>query len=191
MSSDSASYSTDRRGALKIISAIGATCAYPHAGDELYGQTAAEHHHETAPAAPMPVKPVFFSETEFRVISRIADLIIPATDTPGAAGAGVPIYIDTVIAKNKGQQKLAKDGLEWLAGKNFMDLNEAGQLAVLEPLCEAADAGKLKERPVEFFHMLKNLTADGYYTSETGLMKELGYKGNTAMAEFPGCTHEH
>ena len=34
-----ASYSTDRRGALKIISAIGATCAYPFASDELYGQT--------------------------------------------------------------------------------------------------------------------------------------------------------
>ena len=49
------------------------------------------------------------------MISRIADLIIPATDTPGAVGAGVPIYIDTVIAKNKAQQKLAIEGLEWLA----------------------------------------------------------------------------
>ena len=39
-------YSTDRRGALKIIGAIGATCAYPFAGDELHGQTVhdAEHH---------------------------------------------------------------------------------------------------------------------------------------------------
>lgn len=185
------SYSTDRRGALKIIGAIGATCAYPHAGDELYGQTVAGHHHETAPPAPLPSKPVFFQEADFRVVSRIADLIIPATDTPGAIGAGVPMYIDTVIANNKAQQKLVMEGLAWLAQKNFIDLPEAGQLAILQPLCDKADAGELKEHPVQFFHMMKNLTADGYYTSQIGLMKELGYSGNTAMAEFPTCMHEH
>ena len=51
-----ASYSTDRRGALKIIGAIGATCGYPYAGDELYGQTV-EHHHEAAPPALLPHAP--------------------------------------------------------------------------------------------------------------------------------------
>src|SRR5690242_4873807 len=110
------SYSTDRRGALKIISAIGATCAYPHASDELYGQTV-EHHHDTAPPAPPPAAPVFFKDAELRVISRMADLIIPATDTPGAVAAGVPIYIDSVIAKNKAQQTLASEGLKWLEEK--------------------------------------------------------------------------
>jgi hypothetical protein len=185
-----ASYSTDRRGALKIISAIGATCSYPYASDELYGQTV-DHHHETAPAAPLPSKPVFFKDADFRVVSRIADLIIPATDTPGAVGAGVPIYIDMVVAKNKAQQTLATEGLEWLAQKKFIDLSEAQQLAILQPLCEAADAGNVKERPAQFFQMMKNLTADGYYTSQIGLMKELGYSGNTAMAEFPTCVHEH
>jgi hypothetical protein len=185
-----ASYSTDRRGALKIISAIGATCSYPYASDELYGQTV-EHHHETAPPAPAPTNPSYFKDADFLVVSRIADLIIPATDTPGAVGAGVPIYIDTVIAKNQAQQALAAEGLHWLAGKNFIDLTEGEQLAILQPLCEAADAGDLKQRPVEFFHMMKNLTADGYYTSQTGLMTELGYLGNTAMAEFPTCVHEH
>jgi gluconate 2-dehydrogenase gamma chain len=185
-----ASYSTDRRGALKIISAIGATCGYPYAGDELYGQTV-EHHHETAPPAPVPMKPSFFSEADFRVVSRIADLIIPATDSPGAVGAGVPIYIDTVVAKTKAQQTLAREGLKWLAKRHFMELTEAAQLAILQPLCEAADAGDLKQRPVQFFRMMKNLTADGYYTSQAGLMTELGYLGNTALAEFPTCLHEH
>jgi hypothetical protein len=186
-----ASYSTDRRGALKIISAIGATCAYPYASDELYGQTTAEHHHESAPPAPQPSEPSFFSPAQFRVITRIADLIIPATGTPGAVGAGVPIYIDTVIGKNKAQQELVTEGLEWLAKKNFIDLPEEGQLAILHPLCEAADAGESKEPAVQFFHLMKSLTADGYYTSQIGLIEELGYSGNTAMAEFPTCIHEH
>lgn len=189
-----ASYSTDRRGALKIIGAIGATCGYPYAGDELYGQTVG-HHHDAASAAPSsehgPSEPSFFNPSQFRVISRIADLIIPATDTPGAVGAGVPIYIDMVIGKNKGQQKLVAEGLEWLAQKNFMDLQEEAQLAILHPLCEEADAGDSKEREVQFFRLMKSLTADGYYTSQIGLLKELGYSGNTAMAEFPTCAHEH
>jgi gluconate 2-dehydrogenase gamma chain len=185
-----ATYTTDRRGALKIISAIGATCGYPYAGDELYGQTV-DHHHEAGTPAPLPANPVFFKEADFRVVSRIADLIIPATDTPGALGAGVPMYIDEVIAKTKAQQILAMDGLRWLAAKKFMELDEAGQMAILLPLCEAADAGESKERPVQFFQMMKSLTADGYYTSQVGLMRELGYSGNTAMAEFPTCMHEH
>jgi gluconate 2-dehydrogenase gamma chain len=184
------SYFTDRRGALKIISAIGATCGYPYAGDELFGQTT-EHHHDPAPPAPAPLEPSFFNPAQFRMITRIADLIIPANDTPGAVGAGVPIYIDMVIAKNKAQQKLVAEGLEWLAKKNFPELSEADQLAILHPLCEAADAGDLKQHPVQFFHLMKNLTADGYYTSQIGLIKELGYSGNTAMAEFPTCLHEH
>ena len=186
-----ASYSTDRRGALKIISAIGATCAYPYASDELYGQTMAAHHHEVAPPAPAPAAPAFFKEADFRVISRIADLILPATDTPGAVQAGVPIYIDTVISRSKPQQKLAMEGLRWLGQRNFIELSETEQLAILQPLCDKSDAGEFEERPVQFFHMMKNLTADGYYTSQIGLMNELQYQGNGAMAEFPTCVHEH
>lgn len=46
--------------------------------------------------------------------------------------------------------------------------------------------------PVRLFRLVKNLTADGYYTSRIGLVDELGYTGNTALASFPSCTvREH
>ena len=38
------------------------------------------------------------------------------------------------------------------------------------------------------FRLIKNLTADGYYTSRVGLLQELGYAGNTALAKFPACS---
>jgi hypothetical protein len=38
-----------------------------------------------------------------------------------------------------------------------------------------------------WFTAMKNLTADGYYTSKAGLIDELGYNGNTVLAEFPAC----
>ena len=193
------SYSTDRRGALKIIGAIGATCAYPFGGDELFGQVTPEHHHhESGKAVPLPANPSYFREADFQTISRLTDLIIPATDTPGAVGAGVPLYIDLVVGRNTGQQQLVADGLRWLdeegsrlAGKKFIELTEAQQLSVLHPLCDAADAGKSKARNVQFFALIKNLTADGYYTSRIGLIQELGYTGDTVLSSFPECVHEH
>lgn len=47
---------------------------------------------------------------------------------------------------------------------------------------------KDRELPVRLFRLLKNLTADGYYTSRAGLIEELGYTGNTMLARFPECT---
>jgi hypothetical protein len=193
-----ASYSSDRRSVLKIFGAIGATCAYPFASDELFAQTEAHHHIPAPPQA--GTEPRFFNQGDFAMISRIADLIIPETDTPGATGAGVPAYIDLVISRNGEQQRVAVDGLRWLdseaeriADKKFIDLAERQQLSILEPLCESADnaGGVARGRNVEFFALIKNLTADGYYTSRTGLIEEVGYKGNTALSSYPACVPEH
>lgn len=191
-----ASYSSDRRSVLKIIGAIGATCAYPFAGDELFGQTGPAH--EQPPAANSEVSRHFFNDDDFRAISQIADLIIPETDTPGAVGAGVPEYIDIAIARNTDQQLLVSDGLRWLdseaeriADKKFVELSEEEQLSILEPLCEIADADTSRARNVQFFALIKALTADGYYTSKVGLIDELGYKGNAAQSAFLDCVHEH
>jgi gluconate 2-dehydrogenase gamma chain len=192
-----ASYNSDRRTVLKIIGAIGATCAYPFAGDELYAQTA--HSHESVPAVSTRR---YFNDSDFEMISRIADLIIPETDTPGAVGAGVPEYIDLLISRNTDHQALIADGLRWLdeeseriGGRKFLKLDEAAQLSILEPLCEqserVASEQEIRPRNVEFFRVIKALTADGYYTSRIGLMEELGYKGNTALQSFPDCVHEH
>ena len=187
-----ANYSSDRRQVLKLFGAISATCAYPFAGDELYGQTVHEH---GAPQSPNR----FFNEADFKTLQRITDLIIPETNTPGAVQAGVPEYIDFVVSRESQHQALVADGLRWLDARakqlrvnSFLELEEEAQLSILEPLCEAADTEKSPAaRNVQFFALIKRLTADGYYTSRVGLIDELGYKGNTVRAEYPECVHEH
>ncbi|MCU1293524.1 MAG: Gluconate 2-dehydrogenase subunit 3 precursor [Bryobacterales bacterium] len=187
-----AKYSTDRRSLLKIIGTVGATCAYPFASDDLYGQTADQHHH-TPPE--QQAQPRFFNDADFQTISRIAELIIPETDTPGAIRSGVPSYIDLIIARNTDQQLVVADGLRWLdaesrrvAEKPFLALTEGQQLAILEPLCDASDSGKPNPgRNVQFFSLVKNLTADGYYTSKIGLIDELQYKGDKVLSSYPSC----
>ncbi len=191
-----------RRNHLRIIGAVGATCAFPFSADELYGQQDADHAHMDGPHYKVPVvppfEPKFFTVEEGLIISRMADLIIPPTETPGAAAAGVPHYIDMVVLQNQEHQKRFRDGIAWLQAqseathaKPFIELNQEQQIGMLTPLSEAVDAGKFEGEGAAFFHAMKNMTADGYYTSYAGLVTELEYKGNQALASFPGCVREH
>ncbi len=190
-----------RRDSLKIIGAIGATCAFPFGADELYGQ----HMHEQAgkqavPAVAGPFTPKFLTSHELAVVSRMADLIIPPSGTPGAVAAGVPKYIDGALALNPEMQGRYRDGVPAMDqaatkkfGKVFLELTEPQQVELLTPICERADKMEMKPAEVVFFRAVKAMTADGYYTSQIGLERELGCKGNVALASFPGCTdvHEH
>lgn len=180
-----------RRESLKIIGAIGTTCAFPFSADELYGQ----HVHVPIPAAQEgPFTPKFFTGDEFETLSQLAELIIPATSTPGAIGAGAPQYIDGVVSANKEHQRLFREGMAWLDKestrrfrKKFRKLTEAQQVKLLTPLSEAVDSRGKLDAGERFFATVKNMTADGYYTSQIGLVRELGYAGNTALDKFPSC----
>ncbi|MBI2684956.1 MAG: gluconate 2-dehydrogenase subunit 3 family protein [Acidobacteria bacterium] len=170
--------SSERRASLKIIGTIGATCAFPFAADELYAQQ--EHTHTEGVAAQLP-EPKYFSKEDFALIAKIAEAIIPTTDTPGAIAAGVPAYIDFVVSRSEPQQKLFKDGLAWMKKHDSKALTK---------LCAAVDKGHLKRPEQRWFKAMKNLTADGYWTSKAGMAQTLGYKGAAILAEYPEC-REH
>lgn len=196
---------SQRRGALKIIGAIGTTCAFPYSADELYGQ----HEHGSDPAQAAHPKPAFFNTAEFAAVSALAETIIPETDTPGAIAAGVPAYIDYVVNSNNQWKKLFREGLAHLEkqaqarfNRPFADLTSPQREELVAPLCKAADAvrpalnvGRNPTRardtqlplPARFFKAFKSMTADGYFTSKAGLVQTLGYKGNTVLPAFPSC----
>lgn len=139
-------------------------------------------------------KPVFFSRSDYETLTRLTDLILPRTDTPGASDVGVPWRIDQAVSRKKELQPLYRNGLAHLnaaakkQGKaDFLALSEQDQAAVLTKMCEPL--GTPNE---QFFQSLKALTIEWYYNTEPGLAQELGFKGNTYRTEFPGCTHpEH
>jgi Gluconate 2-dehydrogenase subunit 3 len=191
---------TTRREALKIIGAVGVTCAFPFSANELYGQ----HVHPLQPSPEAidpgaPFEPKFFTPAQLLLVSRLTDIIIPPTDTPGASAAGVPQYIDLVVNEDPKLQLTFRDGLAQLdkasqskfGATGFLHLTEAQQVEILTSLME--DAGQKKaagpkhiaEDEAPFAIAIKNLTADGYYTSRIGLMHELGYDGDAVLAAFP------
>ena len=179
-----------RTALIKIATAATSVAIAP-----LLAETPEAEHHlhemlEQTPAA-LPMGPQYFSQGDYATISRVADLMIPRTDTPGAVDAGVPHWIDKQVAADLKLQERFK---EWLAhlseqsqaagGTEFTALGEPHQIAILEAM-----SGDVSARKGGFFETMKNLTVDNYYRSEAGLARELGFKGNTFRASFPGCTH--
>jgi hypothetical protein len=48
-----------------------------------------------------------------------------------------------------------------------------------------------EDRPgVDVYRALKAMTCAGYYSSEIGLLQEIGDDGQMFLAEFKGCTHK-
>jgi hypothetical protein len=184
---------TTRREALRIIGAVGVTCSFPFSANELYGQ----HVHPPMQPEPQdarpgePFHPQFFSPAQFLVVSRLTDLIIPPTDTPGAVAAKVPEYIDLVVHSDPGLQATLRDGLVVLEtqskakfSQSFLELTEAQQVELLS----ASEKQAAADGNRGFFPAMKGLTADGYYTSRIGLLQELGYNGDAVVTAFPVFT---
>ena len=136
--------------------------------------------------AQTPYQPKVLSESQFKLLTTLVDMIIPSTDTPGASAVGVDRMIDEDLVgeiKAKLKEELL-GGLSRLDKSGFGDLAETDRVKLLQEYSEASGA------KADFFQALKGLTVDHYYSTKVGLIDELGYQGNTYLAQFPGCTHE-
>jgi gluconate 2-dehydrogenase gamma chain len=161
---------------------------------------AAEHLHnaiqsEKADAAGA-YSPKFFSAQQFKTLQSLCETILPAdSDSGGAIEAGAPEFIDLLTSENPEYQSKIGGGLKWLDStsakryKNpYLDCTPQQQKEILDLIAYRENAAKDDQlsQGVEFFSLLRNLTADGFFTSKIGI-KYLGYKGNTYRLEFPGC----
>jgi len=144
---------------------------------------------------PAQYKPQFFSEREYAVVERLADLIIPSDETPGAREAGVAEFIDFMIARDRDRQYKFRTGVSWLnahaerlLGKPFVELSEKEQVSILEPLAYKAKYREGEEDGREFFRRMREITVTGFYTTEIGY-KELDNPALKFYAESPACPH--
>jgi uncharacterized protein involved in copper resistance len=141
-------------------------------------------------AAPAPAEgqAALLSASELECLKALVDAIIPRTDTAGASDAGVPAAIDRRLAASselaerfRGEMNAFDNDAQSRFGMPFSKLTAEQQIELLKSRGEDP-----------FFRMVKGMTVDAYYTSKEGLAEELGWHGNTFLAEFKGCTHpEH
>jgi gluconate 2-dehydrogenase gamma chain len=157
---------------------------------------AAQHHLVTLAQAPASYKLQFFSPTQKETLDQLTEMILPADDhSPGAREAKVSLFIDLIIAhSSKEAQELWASGLRLVdaeAQKSFRRPFVQCEAAEQEQILAAMASGEAEPKtPLEqFFARLKLMTIDGYYTSAIGIHRELQYKGNAVLSEFPGCRH--
>jgi hypothetical protein len=148
------------------------------------------------------------------LVAEIAEIIIPATSTPGAKAAGVGPFIELMLKDCYSDAQGAHfiKGLDALeekakaAGGNFLSLNIDQQITVLKEMEAAgksemeqvakakevdAETGKVKddgsaaEQVAPFFNIMKELTLFGYFTSEIGATQALDFV--PIPGKFEGC----
>lgn len=138
-----------------------------------------------------------FEKDTINFLGDLAEAILPETSTPGAKEAGVGEFIPVMIRDcyDPHDQKAFLEGLSEVDkrakqefGKKFQELSKEERLQFVNMLDKEAkqfqnergqkqselpdDAAQL---PNHFFHMLKQITLTGFFTSEIGMTRALRY----------------
>jgi hypothetical protein len=143
-------------------------------------------------------KPVVLKPPQVAIVSAVAEIMSPRTDTPGALDVGVPGFIDLMLRDVYTQD----DRERYLAGvaeldaaahgehgKKFVALESAQQIALVRKF---HDAALIEERRLlrshahlrrPFILMTKELTLLGFFTSDVGATQVLQY------VAVPGSFH--
>ena len=149
----------------------------------------------TAAGAPLPAASEL-TPARARVMAALADVIIPATDTPGAAEAGVTEFVAALVDgwlddDDRDRFLAGLDTVDPAArerfGAIFAECTLGEQAALVSEFDE--EVARLREDPAaratqHFFHNVKRFTLTAYFTSEVGL-DALGYR--TSYRAFEGC----
>lgn len=126
-----------------------------------------------APGAP----PRFYSEREMALLSRVSDLLLPRTETPGALDVQVPALLDKLMNEwaNADTQAAHHDTLATLdarlrtqLGGDFLAAGDGAARETLAAVDEAAFAGE----PIEGYRNLKGLITQAYFATEAGALQE-------------------
>jgi hypothetical protein len=193
----------NRRDAVRALAAggLGAAAAPWVVSLSAFARSQADHAHALVAAdlqAGAAWRPQVLTAHQLATVSALSELIIPQTDTPGAKAALVDRFIDSVLkdAPPADRAKFLR-GLDWmdarskaLFGRDVVSASPAQQGELLTKL--AAEPSAEAAAGVDFFKAIKSMTITGYYTTEIGLMQELGDDGQLMLPQFTGCTHpEH
>jgi hypothetical protein len=189
-----------RRELLRIFAA---TAVAPVVSPDLFALLRQAH-----PAASYSLRT--FTPHQNDTVIAMAEMIIPATDTPGAAAARVNEFMDFILADWATEQERTHflAGLDnvdaqcaALFGKTFLESSPLQQTTLLRSLDDAVDwiheSDRIRDGAFpnsrdtqlhgDFFRVFKYMTLYGYYTSEIGFTQEL--KLEIMPGAFRGCDH--
>ncbi len=134
-------------------------------------------------------KPLILSKDQVKILAEVVDIILPATNTPGAKELLVHRFIDKIIAEcfSKEEQDKVLKGLEYInsasvdvSGKGFMGASPEERLTVLSTY----DKEAIKDHS-HFFFKIKDLAITGYFSTEIGQTQALQHVA--VPGRYEGC----
>lgn len=176
-------FALDRRQLALGFATIGATLVLP-------GIAVAQ----VAPA--LSWTPTGLSLKQAATLDVVAELIIPATDTPGAREAGVPQFVDRAIANyctppnalaiREGLDRMEADA-QGRYGVSFVSLKPDQQITLLSVYDSEVAPAATQSAPAKalFFPVLKDLVTVGYFTSQQGATKAVRW--DPVPGAYRGC----
>lgn len=187
----------DRRQAIRLL----ATAAgIPFLTADLFAEL------RVARAALSPSGPLHtLNDAQNTTVVTMAEIILPKTDTPGATEARVSEFIDLILTEWYSEEDRARflRGLAMVDaeankafGKAFNDCNGEQQTAIVKQFDQEMVASASPTENVhaahedateqgQFFHMMKQLTLTGYFTSEAGAKQALHFQ--MIPGHYQGC----
>ena len=191
-----------RRALSQLVAGAVGVASMPLWVESLCAQARAEAdvHAVQVAASAAAWSPSALTPRQNEAVIALSELIIPATDTPGAKAALVNRFIDHVLSTAEAAERSEFiRGLAWLddrcrarIGKDVAGATAEELTTVLTPLAAEGTAPDETAPGVAFFRAIKSMTITGYYTTEIGLRQELGDDGRMMLGAFEGCTHpEH
>jgi len=140
------------------------------------------------------------SESQMGLLRELVEVIIPQTETPGAAATDTHGFIDDQLAHCQAPDQAAQFiaeldqfadlvGQHW--GTDFTALSPEDKQAAMSAF--AFHDSPFEALSEDFFYKLKELTVIGYYSSQAGAAQELvylpvpgGYRGDFKVSENGG-----
>jgi hypothetical protein len=128
-----------------------------------------------------------FEEENLALFNEIAEVIIPKTSTPGAKEANVGLFMAKAIRDcyTSINQEIFTTGLTLFKNTvkqkystEFLSLNQQQRIEVITQIdreMQKYSIQKTPDAPYHYYHMMKELTLLGYFTSEAGCTKALRY----------------
>jgi hypothetical protein len=149
----------------------------------------AQHVHEGVAAdtktAGGVYRPKALTAHEFETLKALCELIVP-----GASKGGAAEFIDVLSSQNPELMAIYTGGLAWLDeamkhaySTDFLTAKPAEKTAMLDRIAYRKNETPELAPGIRFFVWARRMTVDAYYTSAAGI-KEVGYMGNGAQAEF-------
>jgi len=134
----------------------------------------------------------FFNKQEIQFLSRVCDLLIPRTQTPGALDAGVPAFIDGFIVDWASAE--TKTSVRHMLGSIERELNSRSKVKFVDTTLEVAHANLEHIDALAFdgeteslagYPILKALVVNSFFASEVGATEVLDWR--LVPGRWDGC----